>query len=242
MNTIKVLQVLGALILSIGALQISTVNSYAKKVCVDQYGGGETCIEDKEGDLEVNKKIKNPETGDFEDHIKASGGSHPYTFRAGETITFSIVVKNVGDITIENIKLEDILPSFVKYRNGDGDGKDNNTKVEFDEFTLDAGESKEFEFTAKVSSDLPKNDRICLTNIAKAKGELENSDEKVDDSDYANFCLELPKVKGKESPKRLPVTGGSLEVSQKEKANLILAGSISLGLILVGFGLKKISN
>jgi uncharacterized repeat protein (TIGR01451 family) len=238
MTNTNVLKVLIALVVVLGAIQISSIKSYAETECVEQYGGGETCIENKEGELEVNKEVYNPETGDWEDHIDGSD----YTFGESETIKFRISVKNVGDIRIEDINLEDILPSFVKYRDGDGDGKDDDTKVEFEDFDLNPGEKKTFEFTVKVDSDLPNDDRICLTNIATAEGEFENSDNNVDDSDYANFCLENGKVKGKESPKSLPVTGGSLDLNRQEMANLILAGSISLGLILVGFGLKKIAN
>lgn len=244
MNKIITVPAIAAILTICAAMVITAMptKALAKKECIKQYGGGETCIEDKDGDLEVDKRIKNPKTGDFEDHIKPSGGSTPYTFRASETITFSIVVKNTGDIRIENIKLEDILPSYVKYKSGDGDGKNDDTKVVFDKFDLDPGEEEEFIFKAKISSDgiLPKDNRICLTNIAKAKGELEDSDEKIDDADYANFCIELPKVKGKESPKRLPVTGGSED--QNQMANLVLIGSISAGLVLVGFGLKRLAD
>ncbi len=243
MQYADVIKAITVLAVMIGVAIGSTNSVYAARECVQNYGGGETCV-DKDGDLEVNKKIKNPRTGDFEDHIKPSGGSNPYTFKASQTITFSIVVKNTGDIRIENIKLEDILPSYVKYRSGDGDGKNDNSKVVFDEFDLNPDEEEEFEFTAKVSSDgiLPKDKRICLTNVAKAKGELEDSNEKVDDSDSADFCVELPKVLGKESPKVLPRTGGSEDENRQKLAYMILAGSISAGLVLVGFGLKKIAE
>lgn len=241
---IKALKALVAAAIVLSAVQLNTNTAFARQECIKQYGGGETCIDIENGDLEVNKKILNPRTDDYEDHIKPSGGSNPYTFTANERIEFSIVVKNVGDIRIEDIELEDILPSFVKYRSGDGDGKDGDTKVEFDEFDLDPGEEKEFEFTAKVESDgvLPKDDRICVTNIAKAEGKLEESNDEVDDADYANFCIELPKVKGKEAPKQLPKTGGFISEDNQQVANLILAGSISAGLVLVGFGLKKIAD
>ncbi len=243
MNKFITVPAIAAIIMAAMVITAMPTKALAKRECTPQYGGGETCVE-KNGDLEVDKKIKNPKTGDFEDHIKPSGGSNPYTFGANDTINFSIVVENTGDIRIENIKLEDILPSYLKYKGGDGDGKNDNTKVVFDEFDLDPGEEEEFEFTAKIGSEgiLPKDNRVCLTNVAKAKGELEDSDDVVKDSDDADFCIELPKVKGKESPKMLPRTGGSEDQSQKQMANLILAGSISAGLILVGFGLKKIAD
>lgn len=202
-------------------------NAKAEK-CVTIYGGGEKCVSE-DAKLKVEKSVWNPEKKDWQDHI----GSKEHKFDANDKIQFRIRVKNTGDVEIKDINLEDHLPSFVRYKDGDGEGKKDDTRVEFDKFDLKPGESKEFEFTAKVADDgiLPKDDNICLTNVAKAEGKRADNDKEEDAIDYANFCIELPKVKGKEAPKALPKTGIDL-----------IPGALAMGLVFVGFGLRKLTK
>lgn len=218
----------------------SAKDSFAREICFEQYGGGEECYEYDDSDLKVEKEVWNPKIDDWASNIEPEDSSDAYLFDPEETIKFRIKVKNVGDITIEDINLKDILPSYVKYSSGDGDGEDGNTKVEFDEFDLDPGESESFEFKAEVADDgiLPKDDYLCLTNIAKAEGTVEDTDDELDDVDYANFCIDLPGIKSKETISKLPTTGTFDE--GKEKYILIL--SLSAGLMLIGYGVKKIAE
>lgn len=235
----KSLRIAVMLLITATLLGLTITPAFAERECVKLYGGGEVC-EEKDSDLRVRKQIRNPKTGDFEDEIKPEKGSSPYIFETGDSIRFRIIVENTGDTRIENINLKDILPSFVKYRDGDGDGKDDDTEVEFDEFDLDSGEEETFEFTARVQNNgvSSKKDYICLTNIATAEGKVEDSDDKEKDTDYANFCIAPKgKVKGKEAPTRLPETGG---LEGQELAGLLYT-SFSTGLVLVGYGLRKYS-
>ena len=213
----------------------------AREVCFTQYGGGETCVNvDEDSQIKVDKKILNPKSDQYEDHIKASGGSYPYKFSEGEKIEFQITVRNIGDVKLVNIKLTDVLPSFVKYKSGDGEKNKDGTEVEFDIGSLDPDEKETVEFTAKIASDgiLPKDDRLCLTNIAKVKAIRDDDRDKKESAvDYANFCVELPKVLGKESIKVLPTTGG-VEIDPEKLAILAIAS----GLMLVGFGIKRITS
>jgi uncharacterized repeat protein (TIGR01451 family) len=209
----------------------------AKEICYTQYGGGETCFDvDENSKLDVTKEVYNPKTKDYEENIDYRN----YLFDPEETIKFRIVVKNKGETTIENIKVKDVLPSYVTYESGDGDDSNDGSRVEFDEFDLEPGESEEFEFKAEVSDDgiLPKDDRLCLTNIATAKGEVEDSNDTESDTDYANFCIKLPEVKGKETISKLPTTG----IVAEENMKYLFIGSLSLGLMLIGFGLKKLAR
>lgn len=222
------------------AIVLSFVNSNSAKagqICYPEYGGGETCVDVDDTDLDVNKTIWNPLSDSYEDHISPNSGSYPYLFDPSEKISFRIEVKNTGDVRIEDISLVDILPQFVKYYDGDGDGKNDDTKVEFDEFDLDAGESETFEFRAKVASDgiLPKDDKICLTNVAEAEGNVEDSDDEESGVDYANFCIDLP---GKEKPGSLPVTGGL----KSDGSWLVLVSLVAGGFLLIGFGMRRLSK
>ena len=217
-------------------------NVEAKTICWEVYGGGEECKEvDENSQLQVNKTIWNPKSEKWEDHISSSSGSYPYTFSAEQTVTFRIEVKNTGDVKLKDIKVKDTLPAYIIYNNGDGNGTDNNKKVEFDSFDLDPGQSKTFVFEAKVADDgvLPKDDVLCLTNVAEAKGKRDDNDNEEKNVDYANFCLNLPQVKSKEVIKELPVTG--INPTQEMARNIAII-STALGLILVGYGIKKLAN
>jgi uncharacterized repeat protein (TIGR01451 family) len=197
--------------------------------CFTQYGGGETCV-DRDAKIKVNKEIYNPKTKDWEDHISSS----QYQFEADEKIRFRITVKNVGDIEIKDIRVVDVLPDFVSYKDGDGDKISKGKEVEFDKFDLEPGEDKDFEFRVKVASSgiLPKDDKICLSNIAKAKGvRSDKESEKEDAVDYANFCIDLPSKSSKEKIKYLPKTGFDF-----------VPAILSAGLVIAGLGIKKFSK
>lgn len=242
MTTKSLLKMLTVGLVGLAVILLLPKKSEAKEVCYTQYGGGETCVDvEEDSELRVDKQIYNPRAGEWENHVKESGGSFPYKFEAEETIRFRIKVENTGDVRIEDIKTQDILPSFLKYRDGDGGGKNDDTRVEFDEFDLDPGQEETFEFRARVADDgvLPNDDRICLTNIAKAEGVREDDDDDEEsDVDYANFCIELPEVLGKEAPEKLPVTG----FFEPKGAQKILILSLSAGMVLAGYGIRKLAS
>lgn len=203
--------------------------------CFTQYGGGEICTSDNPR-LEVNKEVYNPDKKKYQDNIKKD----EHTFEKSDRIYFKIKVKNTGDIEIKNIDLVDNMPSILEYSKGDGDDSNDGTKVSFDDFDLKPGESETFEFSAKVKSTGidPDEDYVCVANVAKAKGERKDNGEKEDDADYANFCIEMRRgrvLSLKESITRLPTTGFI-------DLNTALIGSTSIGLILLGLGLRKIAK
>lgn len=67
------------------------------------------------GQLLVNKKIWDPVNKVYVDNLSASVKS----FMAGEEVTFTIEIKNVGDATIHNVNFTDTLPSFLVWSGGD---------------------------------------------------------------------------------------------------------------------------
>jgi len=241
MNKIAIASVIASITAFTAVVFMPIKVAEAREICFTQYGGGETCIDESEDSkLKVDKKIYNPKSGDYEDHIKAESGSNPYTFTEGEEIKFKFTVKNDGDVDLVDVEAEDILPSYLKYEGGDGDENDEGDKIGFDIGDLDVGESKTFEFTAEIADDgiLPNDDMVCLTNIVKAEGKRkDHKDEKEEAVDYANFCIDLPEVLGKETIKVLPTTGG-LKVTPEQ----LMIGSIASGLVLVGFGIKQFAD
>ena len=231
----KILNLVIALVAGASFMAVSTESAYAKRQCFTQYGGGETCINvNEDAELNVDKVIKNPKTGEYVDHVRSKNASDAYVFGYQETLKFRIIVENKGDVTIKNVDLKDIMPSLIKYKGGDGNDENNGRTVKFDVGDLKSGERKTYEFEAKFVTDgiVPNDDIYCDTNYAKAEGRRKDNDKKIDNADATNFCVALPKVLSKEAPTKLPVTGG---VEPKS----ILVISFASGLILVGFGIKK---
>jgi len=208
MNTLLKINIISAFaIASIGLNGFSTVS--AKEICFTQYGGGEKCIDvEEKANIDLDKKVSESD-GDFKNHIKSS----EHKFSAGDYIYFELSVKNTGDVKLKSVTVNDTLPSFVSYdktlegNKPEIDGK--NLKFELN--SLDAGESEKVVFRAKIvdDEDLPKDDKVCLTNIAETKGvRVDDKNSKEKDSDYSNFCVNLPEIKGAESPTQLPKAGG----------------------------------
>src|SRR5256885_219090 len=81
--------------------------------CETQYGGGQVCV--TTGQIQVNKKVWDPGTNQYMDNLVASGVHH---FVAGETVTFTVRIQNVGDKTEDNVMFSDTLPSFLRYSSG----------------------------------------------------------------------------------------------------------------------------
>jgi uncharacterized repeat protein (TIGR01451 family) len=225
MNNIHTTKVV-AVFIAAAALMLSATQVRAEN-CSPNYGGGETC--DRDAKLRVDKEIWNPEKKAWVDNIS----SKDYMFDAKDEIKFRIIVRNAGDMKITDINLEDQFPSYVRYLKGDGEGKNDDEKATFDEFSLEPGKSKTFEFYAKVAGSdiLPKDSKICLTNIAEAEGEVNgDNDNKEEASDNAKFCIDLPNKK-KEKITRLPTTGFDFGLL-----------GLSSGLVLVGFGIRKLTE
>lgn len=192
---------------------------FAKEICFTQYGGGETCVNvDENAKINVDKKVSD-ENGNFQDHLKSS----VHKFEAGDKVYFKIEVENNGDVDLKDVELKDVLPDFLSFgKMIDGDTPSKSGKeLKWDLGDIKKGESETVKFYADVADeeDLPKDDKICLTNVAKATGKREDNDDKEDDADYSNFCIELGDVLGTESPSKLPKAGGDL--------TLALAGIVS---------------
>ncbi len=81
----------------------------------------------------------------------------------GETLTFSIIVKNAGPATANNVTLKDVLPAGLLFEDGD-DFVNNKGTVTAEIASLAPGESDTLRFTAKLTKG------GCLTNRAEITG------------------------------------------------------------------------
>ena len=82
-------------------------NVLASVRCETQYGGGQVCV--RTGQVQVNKKVWNADTSSWVDNM----GLSDHVFVAGEEVTFRVQVKNVGDQTLSQVYVSDVLPNYV---------------------------------------------------------------------------------------------------------------------------------
>lgn len=115
--------------------------------------------------FEVEKKVK-IEGGDvWKDKV--------INVKEDETILFRITIKNIGDVKVDDMKMEDFLPDELKRIGGSG------LTEYWDDF--EPGEEKEFEIEVKINSEEFDRDvefEKCVVNKAEATydGTLEGSD------------------------------------------------------------------
>jgi len=156
----------------------------------------------------IDKKIKNPESGDYVDNL----GVNDYHFAPGEEIRFKIQVKNTGETTFGKIEVKDYLPEYVELVSG-------KTEIEYQDLKSD--ESYEFELLVKVVSaeKIPDDQMVyCVINKATVKANDQS------DEDTAQLCIEK-KVLG-------------VAVQPEVGANLLVLGLGFLGISALGILLK----
>ncbi|MDI3321454.1 DUF7507 domain-containing protein [Pinibacter soli] len=73
--------------------------------------------------------------------------------QAGENLTYTINVKNTGNVQLGNIAVSDVVPAHTSYVSGGSYSSDNNT-VSFNGNNLPTGATTSFTFVVKVTNDL----------------------------------------------------------------------------------------
>lgn len=149
--------------------------------CTPNYGGGQTCIFNKNFDIE--KKVR--KAGDD------SWGDKVINVKKGEIVEFRIKIKNDGDLDVDGMKMEDKLPKEMERVGGSG------LTEYWDDF--EKGESKTFVIKAKVKDREYERENFEKCVVNKAVVEY-NGDEEA--SDTATVCY------GSVKPTELPKTGG----------------------------------
>jgi len=173
-------KLISALVVAGVAGVLSGGSAYAG--CTSNYGGGETCIYNKNFDIE--KKVRKEGDDSWKD--KVTGVDED------EVVEFKIKVKNEGEVDVDDMKMSDKLPKEMERVGGDG------LTEYWDDF--EAGETKTFVIKAKVKDSEydRKNFEKCVVN--KAEVLYDGEDEA---SDTATVCY------SDSEPTELPKTGGS---------------------------------
>lgn len=177
--------------------------------CETQYGGGETCI--RTGEVQIDKKVWTAADGLWVDN---TGPNRP--FKVGEEVLFKLRIKNVGDETLNNVRVTDSLPAYLTHVAGE---------LNFNLGSLAPGQAHERDIRAKVVSQLPIDQGLICDNRTTNVAEV-NADGGKHDKDSAQVCVDhrvkgvtpTPVVgKGKGIPKTgpelllglLPIIGGA---------------------------------
>jgi len=200
------------LFLAFTFLVLSFEVSLAAERCETLYGGGETCV--RTGELQIDKKIWNPESKEYVDNF----GFTSYKFGTAEEVKFKLIVKNVGDETLENIKVTDELPEYLFFTNGSTDTYYLNR--------LSPGDSWEFIVYSQVKAQSQLSDKSLdcdVINVGRADAGDEHG------RDTAQLCI-TQKVLG---AKILPKTG--------DNTPFIIFGA-SLAVAMLGFALIKVGK
>ena len=151
--------------------------------CTPVYGGGETCVEEKE--FSVTKDVRIKGNSDWKDKVTG--------VEEEDTVEFRVKVKNKGNVEVDNMKMTDFLPDEMFRTGGDG------LTEEWDNFK--PGDTKEFIIEAKIESaefDKANVDK-CVVNKAKATRDGNKVGE-----DTATVCFTTVELK------ELPKTGNSV--------------------------------
>jgi uncharacterized repeat protein (TIGR01451 family) len=176
------------------------------KVLADQYGEVEVSK-----DITIDKKVKNPNTGDFVDNLFASD----FLFKQDQEVEFKVVVKNVGDKDLDKVEYRDTLPSELDYVDGALEASISDFKV---------NEEKTFFFKTKADIFGKDAGTYCTVNTAYAWIEGGESEK-----DTAQVCITKGEVKGFVAEK-LPQAGPGA-------STILLFGSTSMA--LAGWALTK---
>lgn len=172
------------------------------------------------GVLFIDKKVKNPQTGELVESLSANGP----TFLPGQEVSFRVETKNSGSADMNNIQVQDKLPDFVDFISGPGNFDKNSKTLTWSIDKLKPGEFKLFDVKVRVKTqkDLPDLDLPCVTNFIQAQQDKNMA------QDSSVFCIQT-RVLG--AVPELPKTG-------PKETTMILIGSSTLLIMSIYLFLK----
>lgn len=141
----------------------TTVNAAGQYGCPTQYGG-----ECPSQEILINKTVRDPKTGSFVEII----GTNDNKFSPNQNVIFKIIVKNIGNDTLERFLVHDIFPEFISFEKGPGKFDNNAKTLYFEVRNLMPNEIREYIIEGKIApeSKLPADQGItCVVNQAQAK-------------------------------------------------------------------------
>ncbi len=198
---LSIFTILASLIVRLGAIQMIYAQ-YA--VPYGQYAGAAVV----QG-ISVSKMVSVPGSGgtQFVDNLSAADAH----FKAGDMVTFKIIVQNVSTTSLINVTVKDFVPSFVEPVEGPGAFDSGSRTITFSAGDFSVGEQKVFLInTQVVSQDQLPSDKSLICVINKVQAFTSN----VFGESASQFCIEkqvaaaispAPQV-----PQQVPAAGPSL--------------------------------
>ena len=188
----------------IGLMAVLSIgNAYAS--CEDVYGGGERCIINKSFRIEKEVRIKGDST--WREKVILED--------LDDIVEFRITVRNTGELEVDDVKMEDILPDELKRVGGSGLTED------FDNFK--PGDSEKFVIEAELTDDAKDEKKAnCFVNRAKVIYK-----DHVEGEDVATVCVETGEIS------ELPETGFD---------TLTVLTALGLGSMALGIVIRKSSK
>lgn len=157
------------------------VHAQVTNGCRPIFGGGEVCKQ--EGNLLIDKKLRNPQTNQFIDHAEIMDPQ----FAANQPVVFQIVVKNTSNRAISGITLTDIFPRYVSYVKSTGTYEPTTSTVTIPIGKLEGNQSATYTLEGKIMAAdiLPSvTGPLCVVNQATVTQGRNIS------SDNSQFCLQ----------------------------------------------------
>lgn len=149
--------------------------------CQSIFGGGATCLQS--GSLVIDKKIRNPQTDQFVDHLNITDPR----YAPDQTVVFQVTLRNTGNRALEDITVTDTFPQYVSFSKGPGEfDKAQNTLI-FAFNKLEGGQSRSFTIEGKVASaqSIQATGGVtCVVNQARGEKDRNVS------TDNTQFCLQ----------------------------------------------------
>lgn len=223
---------LGVVVLAISLGYVLVNGSLANAQCVPVYGGGVSC---PSVNIAINKQVAHPQTGSFVDNV----GVNDPKFSVEQTVTFHLVVTNVGNSAIAQVVVHDVFPQFVNFVSGPGSFDTNSKTLTFEVTSLQVGESRTFIVQGKVvpENQLPSDlGTACVTNQSSATS---NTGQVA--SDNAQFCIQRRVLGGQPGqPSTAVVVFPPSQVTQIPATGVNLLQLLALApTALVGLLLRK---
>lgn len=211
------------------ALTFSAIASAQTTTCTPIYGGGQTCVE--AGNIQLDKKIRHPETNQFVDHLTTDSPR----FTHDQQVTFTIRVQNTGNNTLSGITVEDTLPGALVYTDKNGEFNADRNTVTYTIDRLDKGQARTITVQTRVVGQeaLAGSDITCLANLVRA---FTDDTRNNPSTDTTKFCIEAQQVSEQPSapqqPGVPPTTKGGLPIApQPQSATSPRTGPEMLALI-----------
>jgi uncharacterized repeat protein (TIGR01451 family) len=194
------------------ALALGVSATFAEAQCTPIYGGGQSCAA---GNLVVDKKVANPQTGTFVENLFESDPK----YGPDSLVTFQVNVTNTGSTAFSNVVVKDVFPPYTRFE-GTGSYVDSTRTLTYTIPTLNPGQTHSQTITARVAGadQLPQN-RMCGDDSDVNRRIINQAIASVNSitvQDLAKFCIEKavaiggPVVPGKGQP--TTVTKGGLKV------------------------------